>query len=494
MSYRAIIGLEIHVELSTKSKMFCSCKNDPFEEKPNRNVCPICLGHPGVLPTINKKAVELVIKTGVALNCKIAKECYFERKNYFYPDLPKNYQISQYELPLCFDGFLYLPYPFSKKVRIRRIHLEEDTGKLIHEKGEEFSFIDFNRAGVPLMELVTEPDLSSGKEASLFAQELQLILRALSVSDADMEKGQMRCEVNISLVPEKSNQKLGTKVEIKNLNSFKAIEKAIEYEIKRQSEILDKGGKIIQETRGWNEKTQETFSQREKEEAFDYRYFPEPDLPPLKPSEILQIKKEDLPELPQEKRERFKKEYELSEKEVEIFVRNEALADFYEKTISELKLWLKDKKIEKEKFLSCQKLASNYLISDLIGILQKEKIKMEETKLDPENFAELVAMIAKGEISSKVAKEILFEMIKTGADPSTIVKEKDLYLVADKNFLEKIAKKVIKENQKAVSDYLSGKENAIQFLVGQIMRETRGKAEPKEARKILEKLIKEEKN
>ncbi len=298
MEYKPTIGLEIHAELKTKTKMFCDCKNDSKEKRPNINICQICMGHPGTLPVINKKAVELVIKTGLALNCEISEETFFERKNYFYPDLPKGYQISQFQVPLAKEGFLEIktdnPNQPTKKIRIRRVHLEEDTGKLLHPEGADYSLVDFNRAGVPLMELVTEPDISSAKEAGNFARELQLILRYLDVSNADMEKGQMRVEVNISLNQKSKralagsrfttskNQNLGTKVEIKNLNSIRAVEKAIEFEIKRQSELLDRGEKIIQETRGWHDIRQETFSQREKEESHDYRYFPEPDLPPLR--------------------------------------------------------------------------------------------------------------------------------------------------------------------------------------------------------------------
>lgn len=283
MEYKPTIGLEVHAELKTKTKMFCDCKNDPKENRPNINICPICMGHPGTLPVINKKAVEFVIKTGLALNCKINEDTFFERKNYFYPDLTKGYQISQYQTPLTKDGYLDIKtdngQQTTKKIRINRVHLEEDTGKLLHPRGADYSLVDFNRVGVPLMELVTEPDISSAKEAGDFARELQLILRYLDVSNADMEKGQMRVEVNISL---SKTKKLGTKVEIKNLNSVKSVEKSIEFEIKRQAELLNRGEKIVQETRGWHDIRQETFSQREKEESHDYRYFPEPDLPPLK--------------------------------------------------------------------------------------------------------------------------------------------------------------------------------------------------------------------
>jgi len=359
MNYTPKIGLEIHVELKTHSKMFCSCKNDSQEKEPNVNICPICLGHPGTLPVINKEAVRKVIKTGIALNCKIAPWSFFERKNYFYPDLPKGYQISQYANPLCKEGFLIIPSN-NKKIRIRRIHLEEDTAKLIHPEGQNYSLLDFNRAGIPLMELVTEPDMESAKEAKEFARELQLILRYLEVSDADMEKGQMRVEANVSLsqIPNLKSQSLGTKVEIKNLNSFKAVERAIEYEIKRQKEILEGGGGVIQETRGWDEKKGVTFPQREKEEAHDYRYFPEPDLPPMEFNKdfILDVKNQ-LPELPFEKRERFQQEYNLSSKIIEILISNKDLSEYFEKTTSELFEWAKEKNISKENYQKLVQMA-----------------------------------------------------------------------------------------------------------------------------------------
>ncbi|MEK6809107.1 MAG: Asp-tRNA(Asn)/Glu-tRNA(Gln) amidotransferase subunit GatB, partial [Nanoarchaeota archaeon] len=369
-------------ELKTESKMFCSCKNDPEEKRPNVNICPICMGHPGTLPVINAEAVRKTIKTGLALNCKVPAYSKFDRKNYFYPDLPKGYQISQYDKPLCKEGYLEVD---DRKVRITRVHLEEDTGRLIHDKDN--SLVDFNRAGIPLMELVTEPDITSAKEARNFAQELQLILRYLGVSDADMEKGQMRVEANVSLG---LGRKLGTKVEIKNLNSFRSVEKAIDYEIKRQEEILKSGKKVLQETRGWNDIKQETFSQREKEEAHDYRYFPEPDLPPLRwtRDKINEIRRQ-IPELPKERRERFKKEYGLPEKEiaeasphlsprsvsrssaVEVFTQNKDLGDYYERTVSELRNWVKEieakSRVPQKEFLKLAKLCSNYIITDLQG-------------------------------------------------------------------------------------------------------------------------------
>jgi len=487
--HKTTIGLEIHAELKTKSKMFCSCVNDPDEERPNVNVCPICLAHPGVLPVINEEAVNKVIKTGLSLNCNIAEHSSFDRKSYFYPDLPKGYQISQYSFPLCKKGFLEIN---NKKIKINRIHLEEDVGKLIHEDG--YSLVDFNRAGIPLMELVTEPNIETAEEAMKFAQEFQLILRYLDVSDANMEKGQMRVEVNISIA-KKGAEKLGSKVEIKNLNSFKSVEGAIKFEVERQRNVLESGEKVIQETRGWLEKKGETISQRVKEEAHDYRYFPEPDLPPL------QFKKEEIdlifssiPELPNQKRERFKEQYELGEEEIESFVLNRELSFFFEKVISELGNWIKSsnkKDLTKKDLIKTYKIASNYIITDIRGLLNSTE-KEERTSgipITPENFAEFVNLIFKGEISSKIAKIVLKEMFLTKADPSNIIKEKGLTQISDESEIEEIAKKVISKNQKAVEDFKKGKTNALQFLIGQLMAETKGRTNPETADKILNKLI-----
>jgi aspartyl-tRNA(Asn)/glutamyl-tRNA(Gln) amidotransferase subunit B len=477
MKYYPKIGLEIHIELKTKSKMFCSCKNDPNEKHPNINICPICLGHPGVLPVINQEAVKKTIKTGLALNCQISNYSFFERKNYFYPDLPKGYQISQYSTPFCENGFLEID---GKKIRIRRVHLEEDTGRLIHEK--DCSLVDFNRAGIPLMELVTEPDIESPKEARKFAEELQLILRYLEVSNADMEKGEMRVEVNISLT---KNQKLGTKVEIKNLNSFRAIEKALEYEIERQTKILKSRKKIIQETRGWDPAKEITFSQREKEEAHDYRYFPEPDLPPVCITEnIIEEIKAELPEFPQQKRERFKKEYGLEENQIEIFVKNKDFGEYFEKIVSEF-----EPNLPKEKISKLIKTTANYLISDLLGLLKGVPFEEKEILITPENFAKFITLIGEGKISSKIAKIVLEEMFKTGANPLKIIQEKELILITDETEIEKIIKKVISQNKKAVEDFKKGKENALQFLIGQTMAQTKGKANPQLVREILQKLL-----
>ncbi len=514
--------MEIHVELNTRSKMFCSCKNDSDEKRANFNICPVCTAQPGTLPVINKEAVRKTIKTGLALNCQIPESSKFDRKNYFYPDLPKGYQISQYDRPFCKEGFLELEEAIRgrapqklKKIRITRVHLEEDTGRLIHQK--DASLVDFNRAGIPLMELVTEPDLNFGQEARKFAQELQLLLRYLEASGADMEKGQMRVEVNISLLPLKSQipaypagrpnpksqtnpipqnagqkLKLGTKVEIKNLNSFRSVEKAINYEIKRQAEILDKGKKVIQETRGWNEKKQATVSQREKEEAHDYRYFPEPDLPTvhLKNDFINKIKAE-IPELPREKRKRFEKEYGLDPKIIEIFVGNKDLGEYFEKVISELRNWIKEaemkEKISNREFLKLAKLGANYIITDFWTLFESASILEFEKRVNPENFAELIKMIYKNEISSKIAKKVLKEMFNKGADPSHIIEDRGLSQLGDEKEIKKIVKEVVSKNKKAVEDYKKGKTTAFQFLIGQVMSGTRGRAKPDIAQKLLKK-------
>ena len=479
MAYKPTIGLEIHVELNTGSKMFCSCKNDSDEHRPNINICPTCTAQPGSLPVINEEAVRKVIKTGLALNCKIPEYSRFDRKNYFYPDLPKGYQISQLYFPLCKDGFLEIG---GEKVRIREIHLEEDTGKLTHPEGEDYSLVDFNRAGVPLMELVTEPDIASASEAKDFASELQLIMRYLDVSFADMEKGQMRIEANVS-VGEKG--KLGIKVEIKNLNSFRAVEKGIDYEIERQREVLSEGDKVLQETRGWDDIKGKTYSQREKEEAHDYRYFPEPDLPPLHHSkEFIKEIKGEFFELPSQKRKRFGREYELGEKEIEMFVQNRGLGDYFEKVISEL-----GPNLPKENLSRLIKLSSNYLITDLQGLLKGEQVSDEKFLITPENFAEFVVLINKGEISSKIAKMVLLEMFNSGTDPSDIIEKKGLAQISDISEIEVIINEVLAKNKKAVEDYKSGKESAYQFLVGQIMIKTKGKANPQIIKDVLKRSL-----
>jgi aspartyl-tRNA(Asn)/glutamyl-tRNA(Gln) amidotransferase subunit B len=490
MKYEPTIGMEIHVELKTNSKMFCSCANNPDEIEPNKNVCPVCMGHPGTLPVANKKAVEYVIKTGLALDCKIAEFSKFDRKNYFYPDLPKGYQISQYDKPLCESGNLIIN---DRKIRITRIHLEEDTGKLIHPKGTDYSLVDLNRAGTPLMELVTEPEIKSSAEAKEFCKQFQLIVKYIGVSDADMEKGHMRCEVNISLKP-KGQKEFGTKVEIKNLNSFRAVERSIEYEIKRQAEVLDDRGKIVQETRGWNADKQETYSQRKKEEAHDYRYFPEPDLPPLdltKKAGVFDVEKikESIPEMPLHKKYRFINQYKITEENARIFSEDKELANYFEQVVSELRSWLKTKGIDGDILDKLTKLTANYILTELQRLLYVNKTLFSECKITPENFAEFITIIQEGKISSSGAQTMLEEMFATGGDPSNILDEKGLAQVSDESEIEKIVDEIIKNNQKSVEDYKSGKEVALKFLIGQTMKESKGKANPQIAGEILKKKL-----
>jgi len=497
MEYEPVIGLEIHAELNTKHKMFCGCLNDPLEEHPNVNVCPVCMGHPGTLPVINRDAVERIIRIGLALGGEIPTHSQFDRKQYFYPDLPKGYQISQYKYPIVSGGVL-------NGVRITRVHLEEDAGRLAHvetgpalDAGRPATLVDYNRAGVPLMELVTEPDIRGSGEARRFAEELRLLLRYLNVSDADMEKGEMRIEANISLRP-RGTEAFGTKVEIKNINSFRAAEKAIEYEMKRQAQALEAGEKIKQETRGWDDVKEVTVSQRSKEEANDYRYFPEPDLPPLeltlKAGFDIEAMRAALPELPWQKRQRFSALYMLSEKQVYFFVNDPAFADYFEKAASELREWFSLSDIEglHESTGGQQKvrgLLANYLTSDLQSILAQKSAAIGEILITPENFAELIKMVYKNEISSRVAKDVLAIMFSDGSDPSDVVRERGLAQISGENDLEDVARKVIATNAKAVEDYKKGKEAALQALVGQMMKETKGAANPEVARGVLTKLL-----
>ena len=469
MAYIPTIGLEIHAELKTSSKMFCSCKNDPDEKKPNVNVCPICLGHPGTLPVINRDAVLKVLRLGAALDAKLADESRFDRKNYFYPDLPKGYQISQYQFPLVKKGVLEIPT--GSKIRITRVHLEEDAARTVHdERGS--SLIDYNRAGVPLMELVTEPDLSTAKNSREFAEELQIILKYLGISDADMEKGQMRVEANVSVSPELNV--LGTKVEVKNINSFRAVEKAIDFEIKRQSELLDGGEKVKQETRGWDDVQNITRSQRSKEEAHDYRYFPEPDLPPLDLREIpefnLEALKSNLPELPGQKRIRLKKEYGIAGSKLEIFIQDKSLSEFFEAVVSEFEELLKAE--PKEKLIG---LVVNYMTSDLL--LKEKGETIAKTEVTPENFAELMGMLYKEELSSRGAKDILKQMIDAPGgeanDPHKIAEREGFMQTMDEGTLGDIVENVLAANEKAAADYKKGNGASLQFLIGQAMREAK---------------------
>ncbi|MEK9194204.1 MAG: Asp-tRNA(Asn)/Glu-tRNA(Gln) amidotransferase subunit GatB [Patescibacteria group bacterium] len=466
MKYEPTIGLEIHAHLKTRTKMFCSCPNSFDENHPNTNVCPICLGHPGTLPTINQEAVLAVVKLGLALRGTIADQTHFDRKSYFYPDLPKGYQISQYEHPLVEGGVL-------NGVHIRRIHLEEDAGRLIHEtnnKKQATSLVDFNRAGTPLIELVTEPDIKTAEEAVKFAKELQLILRCLEVSDANMEKGQMRVEANISL-------NMGVKVEVKNINSFKAVHDAIEYELKRQEELLEGGKKVVQETMGWDEAKKITESQRTKESAHDYRYFPEPDLPPLDLKDWdFEDMRRHLPELPSAKRERFAKEYGLDPQKIEILVEDKDLAEYFEETASELKSKLPTTDYQ---------LLTNYLLSDLKGLMQQKEISFGDLKINPEEFAHLITLTSEGKLSSRLAKDLMLKMLDSGEDPETIMKSESINLIDNVEELAKIIREIIGKNPRAVTDYKKGKSEALQFLLGQVMAKTKGQADPEIAQKIL---------
>ena len=473
--YYPTVGLEVHAELKTNTKMFCSCKNDPDEEKPNINICPVCTAHPGALPVINKRAIESVIKVGLSIDGKIADFTEFDRKNYFYPDIPKGYQISQYKYPIVSGGHL-------EDFDITRVHLEEDTANNKHDRGD-FSLIDFNRAGVPLLELVTEPrtfesESDAAKLSAKFAKEFQLVLWYLGVSEANMEKGEMRVEANISV--SKDSKKLGTKVEVKNLNSFRSVEKAIWFELNRMIELYGDGreSEITQETRGFDEAKQITFSQRKKEGSEDYRYFPDPDLPKLKLHSMFDFEamKKELPELPQAKRARYKNSFGIKDEDIESYVNDPVLSAWFE----EIAQVLSDKgKI---------KTASNYITTDLMGLKKANSgIRFPSAK----NFAELAIMAAENKISSRAAKDILAMIVESDESPTKIANEKGLMQESDENTLKEIAKKIINANPKVVTDYKGGKEQALMSLLGQIMKETKGSANPKVTKQILIDILKQ---
>jgi len=473
--YKTTIGLEVHAELKTRTKMFCDSKNDADEERPNVNICPICMGHPGTLPAINKEAVKHVIKVGMAVGGKIADFTEFDRKNYFYPDIPKGYQISQYKYPLVSGGSL-------NGVELTRVHLEEDTATSKHDRGD-FSLVDFNRAGVPLMELVTEPVIHSAKEASDFARELQLLLQYLGAGDANMEKGEMRVEANISV---SKTDEFGTKVEVKNLNSFRAVERAIAYEVDRMIAMLEKGEKVVQETRGWDENGQKTFSQRAKENSHDYRYFPDPDLPKLKIAEMPEFSadalKTEMPELPWQKRDRYKKEFGLKDEDVEMYVRFETWGIYFEavaKILKDLKLIT---------------IASNYLTSDLAGLVKKDPdnwggdLFTLAEKMPPENFAELVTMFNENKISSRGAKDIL-ALMYTGETASSLAVEKELLQKNNADELKPMIEEIVALHPTVVADYKAGKQSALQFFVGQAMKASKGSANPGMVQQILKEIL-----
>ncbi|MDE2399847.1 MAG: Asp-tRNA(Asn)/Glu-tRNA(Gln) amidotransferase subunit GatB [Patescibacteria group bacterium] len=472
--YYVTIGLEIHAELKTQTKMFCSCSNDPNETKPNVNICPVCMAHPGALPVINKKAVEQVIKVGLALGSKIADFTEFDRKNYFYPDIPKGYQISQYKYPIVSGGSL-------AGMELTRIHLEEDTANNKHIG--DSSLIDFNRAGVPLMELVTEAhtfedvDLAA-KTASNFAKEYQLILSYLGASEANMEKGEMRVEANVSVSPDK-DKKWTEYVEVKNLNSFRSVEKAIKYEVARMTALWEEGkeNEIIKETRGFDESKQKTFSQRSKENAEDYRYFPDPDLPKLKLHEAFNLEKmkAELPELPAQKRARYKNDFGIKDEDIESYINDFTLGVWFENIAQILG--------DKEKI----KLASNYVTSDYLGLKKSNpEVKLPST----ENFAELINLVSENKISSRTAKDILAKIVLGDESPLKIATENNLLQTHDEGTLKEIVQKIINENPEVVASYKSGKENAIMSLVGKVIKESKGSANPQIVIKLLKEMLK----
>jgi len=476
MSYKLTVGLEVHAELKTKTKMFCNSANDPFNAEPNVNICPVCMAHPGTLPVINKQAVHHVLRVGTALGSDLADFTEFDRKNYFYPDIPKGYQISQYKYPLVSNGMLH-------GVAIERVHLEEDTASSSHE-GSENSLVDYNRAGVPLMELVTKPVIHTAEEAGAFARELQLLLRTLGVSDANMEKGEMRVEANISI---SKTDTLGTKVEVKNLNSFRSVERAVAYEVARMTAILDGGpGEIVQETRGWDEGAQKTFSQRKKESAHDYRYFPDPDLPKLKISEIPEFSKEALkatmPELPWEKRERLVREYGVKSENAEIFTIDAMLGGLFEETMSETRSGLKNLSPRPD-LSELSVLVENYITSDIAGLIKASGALGGVTG---KTLAELVLMIKAGDLSSRGAKDTLAIMYAEGGEPRAIAEKNGLIQKNDIEALKKIVAEVISANPTVVTDYKSGKVALIQFFVGQGMKASKGAGNPATLKTLFE--------
>jgi len=475
--WEIVIGLEVHVELKTETKIFCSCSTE-FGAEPNTQVCPVCSGFPGMLPVLNRKVVEYAVKAGLVLNCEIADYCKFDRKNYFYPDLPKAYQISQYDLPICKAGYLDIEVDGAKKrVGITRAHMEEDAGKLVHQgtiSTTPFSLVDLNRSGVPLLEIVSEPDMRSSKEARAYVEKLRSLLLFAGVSDCKMQEGSLRCDANVSVRPT-GEKEFGTRTEIKNLNSFRSLEKAIEYEVQRQIEAIEDGEEIIQETRTWDEEKQITRSMRSKEEAHDYRYFPEPDLPPLKiePEWVDNIKA-NLPELPDQAQQRLVNEYGLTEYDAYIITLSPEYLHFFDECVKEY---------------SDAKTVSNWMMGDFTRLLNQNNIEITDSQVKPQSLVKMLKLIDDGTISGKIAKTVFEEMFVTGKSPEEIIKEKGLVQISDEDTLNKMIDEVISNNPKVVEDYRNGKGKAMGFLVGQIMKITKGQANPAMVNKmLLEKL------
>lgn len=475
MEFEAVIGLEVHAQLRTESKLFCSCSTR-FGASPNSQVCPICTGQPGVLPVINKKAVEFALKIALALGCKINLYSLMARKHYFYPDLPKNYQISQYELPIAEGGAVEIELNGQKKrIGLTRIHLEEDAGKLVHDEKQPYSYVDFNRTGVPLLEIVSKPEISSPEEAVAYLKTLRSIVRYLGICDGNMEEGSLRCDANVSVRP-KGSETFGTKVELKNMNSFKHVEKALAYEIKRQIGLLLEGKEVIQETRLYDEATQTTHPMRGKEEAHDYCYFPDPDLIEIKLEESLLEKiKDEIPELPQAKKARFERDYGLSSNEASILTEEKTLADFFEETV---KLYPNPKAI------------ANFILTEVLRYLNRDRVDISETRLTPLYLAELLELVERELISITLAKQQVFpEVYAKGVSPKKIVEEKNLLQESSEEGLRKICEEVLKENPSEVEKYKTGKKGLLGFFVGQAMKKTQGKANPKLLNKIFTELL-----
>jgi len=507
MRYLPIIGLEVHAQLKTESKMFCSCANvNDDSSGPNSTICPVCTGQPGALPALNAKAIELGIKAGLALHCTIPDQSVFDRKNYFYPDLPKGYQISQFHLPIALNGKIDIDVPGGEPPRerivvgITRAHLEEDAAKNMHAEGK--TLVDFNRAGTPLLEIVSEPDLRSPQEAKAYLQELRSILRTIGASDADMEKGQMRCDANISLLPVDENncsliQGLNPKIEVKNLNSFRAVERALAYEIDRQAHLYEAGTPPVGATRGWDEDKGATFEQRTKETSADYRYFPEPDLPPQDLRDVRERVAQTLPELPAQTRTRLVDEWWFSPSDVAFFVANEGWANYADHVMGELGAWLEatdptDKSAgellddRKKKFA---KLAGGWLTSKLAGLLAEKNMGIADLKLDPENFAEFLHLLDAGEINSANAQKLLALMVETGKDPSHLMEENNLGQNMPDHELEEVVKRIVEQNPDQAAQVKAGKAGVIKWFVGAVMKATEGRANPAKAEEMAKKEI-----
>lgn len=478
MKYEAVIGLEVHTELQTTTKIFCSCRTS-FGAAPNTNVCPVCLGLPGVLPVLNKKVLEYAVRAGLALNCEISRFSKFDRKNYYYPDLPKNFQTSQFDLPICEHGYLDVEVDGEKRrIRITRAHMEEDAGKLVHHgtsiTDSDYSLVDYNRTGTPLLEIVSEPDMRSAKEAVAYMEKMRAILQYVGISDCRMEEGSLRCDANVSVRPV-GQKELGTKTEIKNINSFKGVERAIEYEAMRQAELLEDGGKVVQETRTWDEKEGVTKSMRTKEEANDYRYFPEPDLVPFTVSdEYIENIRKSLPELPDARKERYMKEFGLSSEDAVFMTNDKATADYFEAAVDAG---------------ADPKACVNWLMGEFASQLSTDGIEIAKAPVSAENLAALLKLISKGTISGKIAKKVFATMWKEGGNPEEIVKAQGLVQISDTAELSKLVDEVVGKNPKAVEDFKAGKKKAVGALVGQIMKATKGKANPRVINELLNKKL-----